>query len=128
DTETNSRHVERIRVRTLEGSPFSVTARAYVLATGGLENARLLLASDEVRPDGVGNDHGLVGRYFMEHPRFRAGLIVPADPRPRIGFYEAQDVGEATLQGYLTLTNAAARQERMTDVQFLLNPNYVPAT
>ena len=29
DTESNSRHVERIRVRTLEGNPFSVTARAY---------------------------------------------------------------------------------------------------
>jgi choline dehydrogenase-like flavoprotein len=39
-----------------------------VLATGGIENARLLLASRSTRPDGLGNDHDLVGRYFMEHP------------------------------------------------------------
>lgn len=127
DTEENSRHVERIRVATLEGHTFTVTARVFILATGGLENARLLLASDDVRPDGVGNDHGLVGRYFMEHPRFRAGLIVPADPRLRIGFYDFQDVGQTILQGYLTLTNAAARQERLTDVQIRLNPIYDPA-
>jgi choline dehydrogenase-like flavoprotein len=75
----------------------------------------------------VGNDRGLVGRYFMEHPRFRAGLIVPADPRLRIGFYDSHDVGEAILQGYLTLTNAAARQERLTDVQIRLNPIYDPS-
>jgi choline dehydrogenase-like flavoprotein len=127
DTEASSRHVERIRVATLEGNKFTVTARVVILASGGLENARLLLASDGVRPDGVGNDHGLVGRYFMEHPRFRAGMIVPADPRLRIGFYDFQDVGEAILQGYLTLTNAAARQERLTDVQIRLNPIYDPA-
>ena len=127
DTEANSKHVERIRVATLEGNHFTVTAQVYILATGGLENARLLLASDSVRPDGVGNDHGLVGRYFMEHPRFRAGVIVPADPGLRIGFYDFQDVGEAILQGYLTLTPAAARQERLTDVQIRLNPIYDPA-
>ena len=127
DTEPNSRHVERIRVATLEGNHFAVTARAYVLATGGLENARLLLASDGVAPGGVGNDHGVVGRYFAEHPRFRAGVIVPADPRLRIGFYDFQDVGEAILQGYLTLTDSAAREERLTDVQIRLNPIYDPA-
>lgn len=127
DTDQGSKHVERIRATTLAGNRFSVTARAYVIATGGLENARLLLASDAVRPDGVGNDHGLVGRYFAEHPRFRAGVILPADPRLRIGFYDSQEVGDAILQGYLTLTTAAARQERLTDVQIRLNPIYDPA-
>lgn len=40
---------------------FQVTAGTYVLACGGIENARLLLAS------GVGGP--AVGRHFMEHPR-----------------------------------------------------------
>jgi choline dehydrogenase-like flavoprotein len=43
-----------------------------VLATGGIENARLLLASRRVEPNGVGNSNDLVGRYFMDHPRVRS--------------------------------------------------------
>jgi choline dehydrogenase-like flavoprotein len=127
DTDPNGRHVERIRAATLAGNRFSVTARSYVLATGGLENARLLLASDGVQPDGVGNDHGLVGRYFAEHPRFRAGVILPSDPRVRIGFYDTHDVEDSSLLGYLTLSSATAREERLTDVQIRLNPIYDPA-
>ncbi len=50
-----------------------VTARAYVLAAGGLENARLLLLSEG--PAGPQRD--LIGRYFMDHPRFSVGTLVP---------------------------------------------------
>lgn len=42
-------------------TPFRIQARQFVLATGGVENPRLLMAS------GLGSD--AVGRYFMEHPR-----------------------------------------------------------
>jgi choline dehydrogenase-like flavoprotein len=54
---------------------FSVDARAVVLAGGGIENARLLMLS------GIGTEHDVVGRYFMEHPHVRAGTIRPADGR-----------------------------------------------
>ena len=37
--------VERIRVATLAGGRFAVRARCFVLACGGIENARLLLCS-----------------------------------------------------------------------------------
>ena len=40
-----------------------------ILAAGGIENPRLLLASDRVRTAGVGNQHDQVGRYLMDHPR-----------------------------------------------------------
>jgi choline dehydrogenase-like flavoprotein len=69
----DGRRVERLELRTLpegtgEGRTAQVRARAVVLACGGIENARLLLASDDVRPAGVGNDRDMVGRCFMEHP------------------------------------------------------------
>lgn len=61
--------VDRLRIRTAEGNRFNIRARAYVLAAGGLENPRLLLASNSVAREGIGNTHDNVGRYFMDHPR-----------------------------------------------------------
>ena len=50
-----------IRATTFAHNPFGIGARAYVLAAGGIENARLLLLSRSRRPAGLGNDHDLVG-------------------------------------------------------------------
>jgi choline dehydrogenase-like flavoprotein len=46
-----------------------------VLALGGLETARLLLASRDVAPLGVGNDHDVVGRYYMCHIAGNVGKL-----------------------------------------------------
>jgi len=71
------RHVE---VASLGGQRLRIRARRFVLAAGGLENARLLLAADDVQPQGLGNARDLVGRFFMEHPHGRGGRVVTAQP------------------------------------------------
>jgi choline dehydrogenase-like flavoprotein len=60
--------VERLQVATLGGRRLTVRAPIIVLATGGVENARLLLVSNNVHKAGLGNACDCVGRYFMEHP------------------------------------------------------------
>ena len=67
--------LDQVRVRTLDGRSLTVRARCYVLACGGIENPRLLLAADDVEHAGIGNRHDLVGRYFMEHQHGRAGRV-----------------------------------------------------
>lgn len=59
------------------GRRVRVQARAYVLALGGIENARMLLASDRHAPGGIGNRHDLVGRYFTEHTALTLGSVQP---------------------------------------------------
>lgn len=59
--------VEGLDVACLGGTRHTARARIYVLATGGIENARLMLASNTVRPEGVGNRYDLVGRFFQGH-------------------------------------------------------------
>ena len=49
---------------------FTVSARAYALCTGGIENARLLLNFRSQIPEGIGNRSGWVGRCFADHPHF----------------------------------------------------------
>jgi choline dehydrogenase-like flavoprotein len=75
DTCENTKVIESVRAKTLTGLGFSVRARYFVLCLGGVENARLLLLSNDRRPNGLGNDHDVVGRYFMDHPRFKSGRL-----------------------------------------------------
>ncbi len=62
-------HIESLEVGTRGAHRFHVRARRFVLAGGGIENARLLMTSNDVIPEGIGNQHDLVGRFFQEHPR-----------------------------------------------------------
>lgn len=68
--------VSSLVCRTRPGGAFVVHASAYVLAAGGIENARLLLASRSTAPNGLGNGSDQVGRYFMEHPHYIAGELL----------------------------------------------------
>jgi choline dehydrogenase-like flavoprotein len=72
--------LERVRAlafRGLDGRRFELRAAQFVLATGGLEAPRLLLASNRQLAEGIGNARGLVGRFFMDHPKHKRGVLRP---------------------------------------------------
>src|SRR4029079_14144161 len=87
DTTPDGGHVEQVQVATLQGRHWAVRAPRFVLATGGIEVPRLLLASDGVSPNGVGNGNDLVGRYFMDHPHAVAGRVQFATASEAWAFY-----------------------------------------
>lgn len=59
-----------------------VAADCYVLALGGIENARVLLNANKQVECGIGNDHDLVGRYFMDHIMTDLGFALLSAPLP----------------------------------------------
>jgi choline dehydrogenase-like flavoprotein len=73
------RTVAEIRASTLNKKTMTIRARFFVLAAGGLENARLLLLSRRQHSAGIGNGFDQVGRYFMDHPRVVYGQVTLAD-------------------------------------------------
>ncbi|MGI8995334.1 MAG: FAD-dependent monooxygenase [Pyrinomonadaceae bacterium] len=73
----NLERVQAMRFQSLDGRRFTLVASYFVLATGGLEVARLLLASDRQMAAGIGNRHGMVGRFFMGHPKHKRGTLRP---------------------------------------------------
>ena len=86
--------VASLTVRTLTGQGFTVRAARYVLATGGLEVPRLLLASRDVKPAGIGNDHDQVGRYYMCHLAGTIGTLKVEGPTSAVWHgYEVADDG-----------------------------------
>jgi choline dehydrogenase-like flavoprotein len=92
------------------GAEFVVGANTYVLAAGGLESTRILLASDRQTPAGLGNEHDQVGRYYMTHPVGEVGAVVlsPLGRRLALGYEKTNDGVYARRM--LSLT--AAAQER----------------
>jgi len=81
--------VEKIEFRTLTGKQGTARARAYIICCGGIETARLLLASDHVEPQGLGNKHDLVGRFFQEHIHIRFGDLLTTKRRSLQNYFES---------------------------------------
>jgi choline dehydrogenase-like flavoprotein len=89
DTDDGGGEVRSVRIATLTGRGARVSAKVFVLATGGIENARLMLVSSrERRPDGLGNHNGLVGRFFMDHPRVYGAWVRPHGQWARNRLYD----------------------------------------
>lgn len=76
DFQDNKEVASRARIATQTGNRFSIRARAYVLACGGIENARLLLACNKDHAMGIGNQNDNVGRYFADHYGIWGGNLV----------------------------------------------------
>lgn len=112
------KHTSRIEVARPDGRRFEVEARVFVLAAGGIENARLLLLSGQTQPGGLGNGSGLAGRFFMEHLHANLGVLRSSAPDfwARAGFYERCRVGPAAELGAFALSPEVMRAEGLLGV------------
>ena len=68
--------VQAAQFSNLSDKIATVKAKRYVLAAGAMETVRLLMGAVPARPDGFGNAHDQLGRFFMEHPHARGGQIL----------------------------------------------------
>ena len=124
--------VTGVRARSLDNKEFRVVARTYILAAGGIETPRLLLASNRFQPAGVGNQHDVVGRYFMDHPRLRSGEIVFRDPDHNSRIYDMHStfIRKVTgrgvkVSGFFGLTPEVQRAERIGNTRCCVKSSYV---
>lgn len=65
----NSR-VSTIHLSSLNQHEAEFQVDFLVLACGGIENPRILMNCRNDIPAGIGNQNGLVGKYFLEHPHY----------------------------------------------------------
>lgn len=119
--------LDRVECATLSGNRFNVRAKTFVIATGAIETARLLLVSTDSQPDGIGNAHGLVGRYFMEHPDAAVGYLIPDSHLDASDFrlYEHQSISEHQMvEAMFRLSDEALRHHRLLNGVLRLRPTY----
>ena len=105
----DARHVDALVFRTLDGKTFQIAATRVVLALGCLETTRLLLASNDVMPQGIGNHSDLLGRFYMSHIEARFSKLRLSASSPLIFGYERTEDG---IYCRRTITISADRQRR----------------
>ena len=125
ETDDQASTVVALRCASLDGPTFRVSARRFVLAMGGIETPRLLLLSNAVRPDGLGNGEGLVGRFFMEHPEFDSGVLRVADrSRPVTLYSRPTERGDDRLVGAIVPTEETLRSAQLQNFALRIDPWY----
>lgn len=106
--------VRQARIGALDGRRGVIRARHYVLACGGIENARLLLLSNAVAAQGLGNERDLVGRFFMDHPSGKLGTVFTDNPDRLTRPYDRhQGKGAAPSFPEIALSEEAQRTHRL---------------
>ncbi|MFK7921340.1 MAG: GMC oxidoreductase [Bacteroidia bacterium] len=63
----NGQHIKSVQVKGPNGVAHTIEADQFILAGGCIENTRMLLASNDVHPNGIGNHYDALGRYYMAH-------------------------------------------------------------
>jgi choline dehydrogenase-like flavoprotein len=125
ETNDTAQTVTRLRGATFEGNKFWVSAKLFILATGGIENPRLLLLSNKVQSVGLGNQLDLVGRFFMEHPHLVSGVIFPSNPGIPVTLYDFHTVNNVKIRGLLTLSEEVLRREKLVNFSATLEPRRI---
>ncbi len=108
--------VESVEFATIGGRRWSLPASTVVVCAGGIENARLLLSSDNVMAQGVGNRKDLVGRFLMDHPRAAVAEFQKEKAKAvlsRFGMFRLPAPGPNLYQRGLRLSPAIQRSEQL---------------
>lgn len=120
-TNENGNSIKEVIVRNLEGKRQRVRAKKYILACCSIQNARLLLASNQQAPKGLGNENDLVGRYFMEHLEISSAELRLIKPSP-LKLYEYR-FGTTKARAELAISPKKQEEYRILNGTVSLNPS-----
>lgn len=123
ETDPAARTVTGLRCRRLDGSEVRIQARHYVIACGGLETTRLLLASRSVMAHGIGNHSDLLGRFYMGHISGKIADVVFDTPPKETAYAYDRDADGVYVRHRLSFSREALLRERLPNiVGWLVNP------
>ena len=108
--------VESVEFAAAGGHRWTLPVTAVIVCAGGIENARLLLSSDNVNPRGLGNDRDLVGRFLMDHLRGPVASFHPNKAKAvltQFGSFKSPSAGSNMFQHGMRLSPMIQRVERL---------------
>jgi len=122
-TSPDDRSVQLADCRTRARVPVVLDATTYVVACGGLESTRLLLASTNRRGRALGDHSGHLGRWYMGHVEgVVARVHFSTDPRRTVYDYE-RDLDGTYVRRRLSLTREHQHESALPNVTaWITNP------
>jgi choline dehydrogenase-like flavoprotein len=117
-TSAEGARVLGLELRTVLNRSHKILAPSVVLACGGLETPRLLLASRDRKSCGLGNDHDLVGRFYMTHFCGDVGRLRFAHPEIARKFDYGLTPDGVYARRLILLSPAARRREGIPNIVF----------
>ena len=109
--------LEHIEFRTLAGKKGIAKAKFYIICCGGIETARLLLASDRIESHGVGNRNDLVGRYYQEHPLIWYGKLLTTNRKRLQNLFESFYKRSLKYFPVITLSEQLQTKKELLNIQ-----------
>ncbi|MDO7844611.1 FAD-dependent oxidoreductase [Sphingomonas immobilis] len=101
-------------LHTATGGTIALRARRTIVATGGLETPRLLLASNADRPAGLGNERDLVGRFYQAHLEGEIGTLAFHKPAKDVRLDYQRSPEGIYCRRYIWLSPEAQRREHLS--------------
>jgi choline dehydrogenase-like flavoprotein len=122
ETDDGGTNVTGVRAVNAAGTQFQVRASHVILAVGCIESSRLLLLSRNKR--GLGNQHDVVGRYFMDHPQSYLNVFTPTDRRifDNTALYDLRPIGGYGVMAKLAFSEDTMRRQQLQNICFVLFP------
>ena len=121
---TQTDNLESIKVAEIQNyrkKVFNAKAKIFILATGGIENPRLLLNFNKQCKNGIGNNNDLVGRFFCEHPQFELGVFIIEDH-----VREVSKTGELSKIKYLVPSDIFQKENKVLNFRLgLYTKDYI---
>jgi choline dehydrogenase-like flavoprotein len=116
--------VDHLECRTLDGSVAQIRGGRYVLAAGGLESTRLLLASTGPSGTTLGNHSDHLGRWYMGHLEgVIANVRFTTPPRQTLFGFE-RDIDGVYVRRRLSFSRDFQHERQLPNiVAWLANPD-----
>jgi choline dehydrogenase-like flavoprotein len=117
--------VKSVEFAAASGRRWSLPTSTVVICAGAIENTRLLLSSDNVVAQGLGNENDLVGRFLMDHPRASVARFPMKEGRAalnRFGLFKSSAANANRYQLGVRLSPVVQRSEQLPNCAIYVAP------
>ncbi|RUM92880.1 MAG: hypothetical protein DSZ28_09150 [Thiothrix sp.] len=124
--DASGKRVESVIIKPSADKEILIAARQFIVSSSSMGSCQLLLSSPTGRGYVFGNSGDSLGRYMIDHPLINGGQIILKD-RAFLDDMLLFDIDErlgAFSMGYLHLSTALARGEKLPNLNMMLFPRH----